>query len=176
MSNVRIREPSDGDFATIASITNHYVMTTAIHFAHEPVAAAALRDGWVHDRARFPWRVAELDGDVVGYAKAGTWRERAAYRWTAEVGLYVAPDRQRAGIGGALYRELLAELARRGFRSAVAGITLPNAPSVALHERLGFSPVGVFRDAGYKLGAWRDVGWWQLRFATGAEPPRERLD
>jgi phosphinothricin acetyltransferase len=159
---VIIREPRDDDFAALAAITNHYIATTAIHFGYEPVTEAELRD---HASGRFPWLVAH-DDDVgaIGYAKAGTWRARAAYEWTCELGLYVAPDARGRGIGTQLYTALLDACAARGFRSAIAGITLPNPASVRLHERLGFASVGVVIEAGFKLGAWHDVAFFQKRF------------
>jgi len=159
-----IREPRADDFVALTAITNHYIETTAIHFGYEPLAAGYLQEAWAHGRERYPWLVAD-DGEVVGYAKAGVWRDRAAYAWTTEVSLYVAPTRQRRGLGRALYQALLAELERRGFRSAIAGITLPNDPSRAFHEAFGFVSVGVVRDAGYKLGRWHDLGLFQKRLA-----------
>src|SRR5688572_14193480 len=102
-----IRSASADDFGAIAAITNHYITTTSIHFAYEPVTADDLHAYWRAGCDRFPWLVAEaVGGDVVGYAKAGTWRERAAYAWTTEIGLYVAPDRRRQRIGHALYTAL----------------------------------------------------------------------
>ena len=162
-----VRPAAADDLAAIASITNHYIATSAIHFGYQPVAVEELRWHWMEDRERFPWRVAtDESGAVVGYAKAGTWRARAAYRWTAEVGVYVAPDRRRAGLGRALYTDLLDALATSGFRSAIAGITLPNPPSIALHLALGFDSVGTVRDAGFKLGEWHDVAFYQKRFVA----------
>lgn len=167
-----IREARDEDFEVIASITNEYVTGTSIHFGYEPVSADELRASWRKGAGRYPWLVAEGDaGVVIGYAKAGTWRERAAYAWTCEVGLYVAPGHHRRGVGRGLYGSLLDDLARRGFRSAIAGITLPNDPSLALHEALGFEPVGTVQDAGWKHGGWRAVAFFQKRFATGPEGP-----
>lgn len=168
-----IRAAAADDFAAIAAITNHYIATTAIHFAYEPIAEAELRAMWQSSRDRHPWLVLEEAGVVVGYAKSGTWRERAAYAWTCEVGLYLEHGARGRGLGAALYTSLLDECARRGFRSAVAGITLPNPASVALHDRLGFAPVGVVRDAGWKNGAWHDVAFYQKRFATDARGPTE---
>jgi phosphinothricin acetyltransferase len=157
-----IREPQGDDFDAIAAITNHYIETTAIHFSYEPVTADELRALW--RPGAFPWLVADDGANVIGYAKAGTWRDRAAYQWTPEVGLYLAPDARGHGTGTALYTALLAACAARGFRSVIASITLPNPASVALHARLGFVPTGVIRDAGYKLGAWHDVGFFQKLF------------
>jgi phosphinothricin acetyltransferase len=155
-----IRPARLDDFAVIAAITNHYIATTAIHFGYEPVSADELAMVW-NAHQEFPWLVIEADDVVVGYAKAGVWRARAAYRWTAEVGLYIAPEACGRGLGRKLYTALLAELARREFRSAVAGITLPNDPSVALHRALGFDEVGIVREAGFKHERWHDVGFWQ---------------
>jgi L-amino acid N-acyltransferase YncA len=165
-----IRPAADDDFTAIASITNHYITTTSVHFAYEPIAPDYVRGLWLaHDR--FPWFVASDRQGVVGYAKSGVWRERTAYSWTAEVGLYLSPHACGRGLGSGLYDALLDELARRGFRSAVAGITLPNDASIALHRKYGFTRVGVFEDAGWKQGAWHAVEFWQKRFATGPDGP-----
>ena len=124
--------------------------------------------------ARYPWLVAELDGAVAGYAYASAHRERAAYRWAVDVAVYVDPDHHRRGVGRALYEELLARLGAQGFRVACAGITLPNAASVALHEALGFEPVGVYRRIGWKFGRWYDVAWYQRALRPDApDPPAE---
>lgn len=160
-----IRPAREDDFAAIAAITNFYIATTAIHFAYEPVAAEELAATWRAHGERFPWLVVEDGGATVGYAKAGTWRERAAYAWTCELGLYLADGARGRGLGTALYRALIAEVARRGFRTAIAGIALPNDASVALHARLGFQPVGVVREAGFKHGRWHDVAFYQLPLA-----------
>ena len=109
------------------------------------------------------------DGAVAGYAYGTEHRTRRAYRWTVEVTIYLADGYRGRGIGRALYSALLELLARQGLRTAVAGITLPNPASVALHEACGFETVGVYRRVGYKQGEWRDVGWWQLDLAPGAE-------
>ena len=158
-----IRLAREDDFVAIAAITNPYIASTAIHFGYEPVTADELAAPW--RAGAYPWLVLDEDG-VIGYAKAGVWRERAAYRWTAETGIYLAPTAHGRGLGTALYGALLDELAARGFRSVVTGITLPNEASVRLHRRLGFVDVGVVREAGFKLGAWHDVSFWQKRLAT----------
>jgi phosphinothricin acetyltransferase len=100
--------------------------------------------------------------EVVGYAYASKHHERAAYQWSLDVSAYIDDRYRRQGIGRALYTSLFALLRLQGYYAAHAGITLPNAGSVGLHEALGFRPVGVYRSVGYKLGAWHDVGWWQL--------------
>jgi len=163
-----IRPARDDDFPAITAITNHYISTTSIHFAYEPLTVAELLAMWHGYRERFPWLVTEEAGAVIGYAKAGTWRDRAAYAWTAETGVYMADAARGQGLGRPLYVALLDELVTRGFHSAIAGITLPNEPSVAFHLSLGFEPVGVVREAGFKNGAWHDVGFWQKRFSRSA--------
>lgn len=157
-----IRNARRDDFVSIAAITNHYIESTSIHFGYDPVSADQLAEQW-SKTDRYPWLVVEDDGRVVGYAKSGSWRDRAAYQWTTEVGLYVEHGQHRKGFGRALYAALLAELAVRGFRSAIAGITLPNDPSRAFHEAFGFVSIGTFREAGYKHGAWHDLEFFQKR-------------
>jgi phosphinothricin acetyltransferase len=163
-----IRPARDDDFEALTAITNHYITTTSIHFAHEPLAVAELR---ALCKPRFPWLVTEVDDVVLGYAKAGTWRERKAYDWTVETGIYIAPEARGQGLGKPLYIALLDELTARGFHSVVAGITLPNDPSVKMHEQLGFTACGVIEEAGWKMGAWHAVGFWQKRLrAAGSSP------
>lgn len=171
-----VRPARETDLDAIAAITNHYIVNTAIHFAYEPVTVDDLRAQWQHYSARFPWLVVEEGppgsaGPIAGFAKAGLWRERSAYAWTTELGLYIDPNARGRGLGTALYEEMMAQLRIRDFRSAVAGITLPNDASISLHRKFGFEPVGTFYDAGYKMGSWHSVQWWQKRFAIGPERP-----
>lgn len=111
--------------------------------------------------ASHAWLVAELDNRIAGYAYGSPHRTRAAYASSCDVAVYVDPAHARRGIGRALYGVLLPLLARKGMHAAFAGIALPNEASVALHEAMGFTPVGVYHEVGWKMGAWRDVGWWQ---------------
>jgi phosphinothricin acetyltransferase len=119
------------------------------------------------------WVVLE-DGDaVIGYAYASPFKSRAAYRWSCEVSVYVEQGRRRTGAGRMLYSALFDRLAERGFRTAVAGMTLPNDASVGLHRALGFEPVGIYRRIGWKHGRWHDVAWAQKILAEAADPPAE---
>ena len=111
--------------------------------------------------ASHAWLVAEVAGAVAGYAYGSPHRARAAYASSCDVAVYVDPGHARRGIGRALYAVLLPLLGRKGCHAAFAGIALPNEASVGLHEAMGFTPVGIYREVGWKLGAWRDVGWWQ---------------
>jgi len=108
---------------------------------------------------------------LAGYAYASEHRERAAYRWAADVAVYIAPSHHRRGIGRALYRALLELLGRQGVQVACAGIALPNDASVALHEACGFELVGVYHRIGWKAGAWWDVGWWELELIVPTDGP-----
>jgi phosphinothricin acetyltransferase len=121
--------------------------------------------------ARLPWLVCERAGGIAGYAYATPHRTRAAYQWSVETSAYVHAGARRSGVARALYGALLALLEVQGYRNAYAIITLPNPASVALHEALGFRSVGVHRGAGYKLGAWHDVGWWQRALAARTRDP-----
>jgi L-amino acid N-acyltransferase YncA len=157
-----LRTVVDADWPAIADLTNHYIAHTAIHFGMDPVTPQELRELWWPKRDVYPFLVAAEGSRFLGYAKAGVWRERAAYKWTAEVGIYVARDMQRIGLGTQLYRALITACRERGLHSLIGGITLPNESSVRLHERVGFVKVAHFAQAGFKFGAWHDVGFWQL--------------
>jgi phosphinothricin acetyltransferase len=117
--------------------------------------------------AAHAWVLAEVEGAVVGYAYGSKHRERAAYRWAADVAVYIDAAHQRAGVGRALYGELFEQLRRIGLWTLCAGITLPNDASVGLHRAMGFVPVGTYRRIGWKAGGWRDVEWLALDLRPG---------
>lgn len=169
-----IREATAGDADALLSIYAPYVRDTAITFEYEPPTREEFAGRIAALTPEFPWLVYE-DGarGALGYAYATTWRTRAAYRWTVETTVYVATSAHRRGIGRALYTSLLACLRLQGHRLAIGGITLPNAGSVALHERCGFRLVGVHRACGYKQGAWHDVAFYELPLGPqdAATPP-----
>jgi L-amino acid N-acyltransferase YncA len=174
-ATIRSADPHS-DAAACAAIYAHHVEGSAVSFEEEPPDAAQLAERITRTARTHPWLVAECEGEVVGYAYGCPHRSRAAYRWAVDVSVYVDEDRRGEGCGRALYVELLERLRRQRFQVACAGITLPNAASVALHESLGFVAVGVYRRIGWKAGAWRDVGWWQLELEPAGEgPPAEPL-
>ena len=156
-----IRPANEGDCEAIAAATNVYIRGTAVHFAYEPVTADEWRALWVKGREKYPWLVGAVDGKFAGYAKAGVWRDRAAYQWSCEAGIYMTKESQGKGLGKRLYGALLQELKRRGFHSVIGGLTLPNDASVKLHEALGFVHVGTVKEAGWKMGSWHSVAFYQ---------------
>ena len=169
---IRDAEPAR-DGAGCAAIYAPFVRDTAVTFDEEAPDGEAMAERIEATMRSYPWVVAEREGELLGYAYASRHRARAAYRWAAEVGIYVAEGRRRGGVGRALYGALLPLLAEQGLHVALAGITLPNPASVALHEACGFLPVGIYRDVGWKAGAWRDVSWWQARLSDERAAPGE---
>ena len=173
-----IRLATLADAAAVAAIYRLYVESTVISFELEAPGEAVMRERMAKVLVRLPWLVCELDGAVVGYAHAGPHRDRAAYQWSVDVSVYLRHGLQRRGLGRALYGELFTLLVQQGYYTAYAGVSLPNAASVGLHESFGFAPVGVYRNAGFKFGAWHDVGWWQKPLRNYAAPiasPSQRI-
>lgn len=117
----------------------------------------------------YPWLVWDEAGEILGYAYASRHRDRAAYRWSVDVAVYVHPGARGRGVARGLYQRLLAILGEQGFHAAFAGVSHDNAGSRALHQACGFELVGVYREVGFKLGAWRDVGWWRKGLDDGWE-------
>ena len=172
---LRIRLATAMDGADFAEIYRPAVVGSPISFEIEPPDGAEMSRRVTAALARFPWLAFEDDGVAMGYAYAGTHRARPAYQWSAEVSAYVHEHARRRGVARALYTSLFAMLHQLGYCNAYAGITLPNAASVGLHESLGFRAVGVFHDVGYKLGRWHDVGWWERPLGERVahpDPPR----
>ena len=159
------------DAEVCAAIYAPHVEGSAVSFEESAPDAAELAARIERYGESHAWLVAEREERVVGYAYATAFNERPAYRWSASVSVYVAEEARGVGVGRALYEALFARLRERGFRTACAGITLPNEASTRLHESLGFEQVGVNRQIGWKEGAWRDVGWYQRELAPAGEGP-----
>ena len=168
-----IRLVTVADAAAVAAIYRPYVETTAFTFEVEPPSEAEMRRRIGETLISYPWLVYESGGRILGYAYASAHRTRAAYRWSVDTAIYVDAGSHRHGLGRELYGTLFPLLVRQGYFNAYAGITLPNAPSVGLHEAVGFELVGVCRSVGFKMGAWHDVGWWVLRLQPHAPNPDE---
>lgn len=169
---IRPADP-DRDAEAIAAIYAPFALHTAVTFDETPPSSVDFAARIAQLLQTHAYLVAEDELGVAGYAYGGSHRERAAYRWTTEVSVYLHERARRQGLGRALYGRLLPALAARNYCLALAGITLPNDASVALHEACGFTPVGVYRGIGWKAGAWRDVAWYQKRLAPGDRGPAE---
>jgi L-amino acid N-acyltransferase YncA len=170
-----IRMATAADAGQIADVYAPAVTGTVISFEMEPPGVAEMRRRVTEALVTHPWLVAERDGEVAGYARAGRFKDRVAYQWSVETSVYIRTSAHRSGLGRALYGKLFDLLVLQGFYRAYAGVTLPNAASVGLHESLGFTPVGVYQAAGYKFGAWHDVGWWERGLQPlVADPPTPR--
>jgi phosphinothricin acetyltransferase len=157
-----LRNATAADADAIAAIYNHYVATTTISMETDPVSGSEMA-GRIADvqNAGLPWLVLVEEGRVCAYSYASKWRARPGYRHAVEASVYVDAALRGRGHGLTLYRALLAQLDGR-FHTVIGGIALPNAASIALHERLGFRQVACFHEVGHKFGAWVDVGYWQL--------------
>lgn len=173
--NGTIREAVPSDANSVLAIYAPIVERTAISFEAVPPSVEEMGARIGEANRSLAWLVFEEGGTVRGYAYASRHKERAAYRWSAEVAVYLHPDARRRGVGTALYRSLLALLHLLGLHNAVALIALPNPASVGLHESLGFRRVALYRSIGYKLGAWRDVGHWQLSLRPSEGEPAPLL-
>ena len=159
---VKVRAAQSSDSDALAKIYNHYVARTVVTFEENPISDTEMEQRIDAVRSSsLPWLVAEKDGRAVGYAYASPWKTRSAYRFSAEVTVYVAQGFARCGIGTMLYSELFSILQRLDTHAVIGGIALPNDASVALHEKFGFEKVAHFQQVGFKFSQWIDVGYWE---------------
>jgi L-amino acid N-acyltransferase YncA len=173
--NARVRMASPDDAGAIADVYLPYVRDTAISFEAVPPTAEEMRSRITATLPHLPWLVVTDDEGVRGFAYASPHRARDAYRWSADVSLYLDASIHRRGHGRRLYAGLFNLLGAQGYINVYAAIALPNPASVGLHEALGFTRVGVFPGVGFKNGTWWDVGWWHRRLAEPrAQPTRPR--
>jgi acyl-coenzyme A synthetase/AMP-(fatty) acid ligase/L-amino acid N-acyltransferase YncA/acyl carrier protein len=170
-STATVRPARRTDFDAVCALVNHYITTSAVNFHEAPQQPAEWIAAWSDGNDRYPWLVAVDDHEVVGIAYAQPWKRRAAYQWSVEVTVYVAPSAVSRGVGRALYERLVVDLEHRGYRMAFAVIALPNPASERLHRACGFTVAGTLTRAGYKHGAWRDVAIWQRSIGTETGAP-----
>lgn len=169
MSLVRLATPEDA--AGILAIYAPYIANTSFTFETELPSVNDFAERIRNYLIQWPWLVCEANGMITGYAYATRYRERTAYQWCVESSIYIHDDFQKAGIGKILYTALFEILKRQGFNNVYAVINLPNEKSVAFHEKLGFHYFATYEKVGYKLGKWKNVGWWQLSLNTYGDEP-----
>lgn len=157
-----IRDATAADAAACADIYAPYVIDTAISFEELPPSAAAMAERIESSIRSHAWLVAEAGGEILGYAYASSWKTRAAYQWACEASVYIDGARRGSGIGRSLYAALFDRLRERGYRTVLGGVAMPNPASEKLHRSMGFEQVSLYRRAGFKLGRWHDVAWFQL--------------
>ncbi len=157
-----IRSARSEDAPQIAALYSHYVQSTTISFEEKALTGEDMAGRLAAVAAAgLPWLVAEREGELAGFACASPWKVRHAYRHSVEISIYLQPQQRGSGIGSALYTQLFARLSELPIHAVLACIALPNAHSVALHEKFGMRKVAHFAEVGYKFGQWLDVGYWQ---------------
>ncbi|MFT5654639.1 MAG: L-amino acid N-acyltransferase YncA [Arenicella sp.] len=168
---MKIRAAEDKDAAVIAEIYSYYIATTTITFEEEAVTALDIQQRIADTRAaQLPYLVVVDESDLVlGYAYASKWKGRCAYRYTAEITVYLGSDAAGKGLASQLYSQLFDQLKQASYHVAIAGISLPNAASIALHEKFGMRKVAHFSEVGFKFGNWVDVGYWQCELNAPTE-------
>lgn len=157
-----IRIANESDMEAMLAIYAPFVQNTAITFDLKVPTLPEFTEKIKEIQEEAPCLVYEWNNEILGYAYASVYRQKAAYRWTREMSIYIREDAKTKKYGTALYDSMIELLKCQNYRSVLAGITLPNIPSVNFHERFGFHPVGVYDNVGYKLGKPHRVGWWQL--------------
>ena len=163
------------DAPAVRGIYAPFVADSATSFETDVPDVAEMERRLTVHADRYPWLVFEQGGTVLGYAYASPHRARKAYQWSVEVSVYVDPRAHRSGVGRALYTALFDVLRRQHYVNAYAGITLPNPKSVGLHQSMGFAPVGVYRQIGFKFDRWHDVQWLQLRLREDQAAPSDPI-
>lgn len=172
---LHLRTATRADAAKVAAIYEPYVTHESTSFELSAPTASEVADRIEAVLRTHPWIVVEDDGVMIGYSYATAHRARPAYRWSTEVSVYVQQDRHRGRVGRALYTGLFDILSCQGFRNALAGITLPNPASVAFHEAMGFTAVGIYRNVGFKMGRWHDVAWYARPVGVHEHAPSEPI-
>ena len=160
MSVIRLAHPADAK--GILTIYAPYIESTSFTFETKVPTTKEFAERISNYLLHWPWLVCEVNGMIAGYAYATRYRDRTAYQWCVESSVYVHDNFQRSGIARALYTALFDILKKQGFRNVFAVINLPNDASVAFHENCGFEYFATYEKVGYKLGKWKNVGWWRL--------------
>ena len=170
MAMLTIRKAVEQDGAALAAIYEPYVSDTVISFEAVPPTSEEFGERIAKCLPTYPWLIAEVHGQIAGYAYAGSHSGRAAYDWSADISVYLAPAYHRQGIGRTLYEALIALLRYQGYHALFSGITLPNEASIAIHSAIGMREVGVYREVGFKFSQWHDVLWMGMTISPPAHP------
>ena len=157
-----IRSVEPRDAREICDIYNFYIINTDISFEEQPVSIDEMEKRIREVTAMYPWLVAEEGGKILGYAYSNKYRERSAYRYTAELTIYMKNGEEGRGYGTELMRRVIEETRGRGIHTLISAIAIPNERSVSIHEKFGFEKVGHLKDVGFKFDHWIDVGYWEL--------------
>ena len=157
-----IRPIEQSDIANVLAIYEYYIINSPATFEEEVPSLESFTERINTILEKYPYLVYEEDGEILGYAYAGPFRTRIAYRFSTEVSVYIHKDHFGKGLGKALYGALLPIVKKQGFHTAIGGLTMPNEASVRLHEHFGFKKVAEFQDSGFKFGQWHNTGFWQL--------------
>jgi L-amino acid N-acyltransferase YncA len=173
MITIRLAQKKDAE--SILAIYRPFIENTPVSFEESVPTVEQFWERIQKTLQDYPWLVCEINRDIAGYSYATSHRQRASYRWTKEVSVYVHLDYKRRGIGFGLYTALIELLKLQGVKNILAGITLPNKGNVAFHEKFGFTRIGVYKAVGFKLGRWHDVGWWELKVDDPNNKPDKRL-
>ena len=159
---MNIRKVDLADAAQIAEIYNYYILNTHHTFETEPLSADEMQQRIAETSQDYPFLIAEYESVIQGYVYATQFKLRQAYKHSVEISIYVRNQAKQKGIGSELYQRLLEELSETDVHALMAGISLPNEASVRFHEKIGYEKVAHFREVGYKLGRWVDVGFWEM--------------
>jgi phosphinothricin acetyltransferase len=169
MEGSMIRPVKKSDAVSITTIYNYYIKNSVVTFEEMPLSIHEMEARILKIGAQYPWLVWEEPDGIAGYAYVNTWKDKSAYRYAAELSIYVRHDSRGKGIGRELLSGLLEEVRKTNIHALVSGITLPNDASVALHERFGFTQIACFKEIGFKAGKWQDVGYWELTVPPAGE-------
>jgi phosphinothricin acetyltransferase len=162
MEHQVIRSVHEKDAGAICSIYNYYISNTYFTFEEDILSRHIIKERIWQVTKHFPWLVCEIDGEIVGYAYATSWKARSAYRFTAESTVYLKHDFVGKGVGTQLYQNLIEQLRKSGFHCILATISLPNDASIGFHRKFGFTETGIIREVGLKFNRRIDVGIYQL--------------
>lgn len=165
-----IRRATLEDAARVAEIYNHYIEHTVVTFEEVPLSDNEIAERMESVNRNYDWVVFEENDQILGFAYVTEWNKRSAYRFTAELTVYLDPLCKQRGIGSALYAHLIHMYEAKGIQSFIGGITLPNPASVRLHEKFGFKKAAHYEKVGFKQNRWLDVGYWQRPHQKNEEP------